>query len=486
MSKLHGQVIALTLLASLSALTSLSTAAERSPWPRFRGPEGSGIAVGSRPPAEIGPETNVKWKVAVPSGLSSPIIASEYIVVTALDDGKLFTIAYRRKDGQEAWRADARAKEIEPFHKTESSPAASTSATDGERIVSYFGSCGLVCYDLSGKELWRYDLPTAMTGGGFGSGVSPILADGVVILVRDEFTESRVLALDAATGALLWQTKRQSPMSYGTPIVCDTQAGKQVVAVGHGRLSGYDLKSGEEKWSVGGVPAGCCPSPITADGLVLFAGGASSDTRGPDDKAAEPPSYDKLLKDLDKNEDGKISREEGEKAFKGFFDNQDANKDGFVARDEFEMIVTFMSQGKNSAFALKPGGSGDVTESHVVWQKTKGLPYIPTAIAYGGQYVMIRDGGVVTAYDPKRGDEIYQKRVAAPGTYYASPVAAAGNIYFTSLQDGIVTVIKTGAKGPEVVATNPPLGERVSATPAIADDTLYIRTAGHLYAFAEK
>jgi len=150
------------------------------------------------------------------------------------------------------------------------------------------------------------------------------------------------------------------------------------------------------------------------------------------------------------------------------------------------MIMKFMSQGKNSAFALKPGGSGDVSETHVVWKKTRGLPYIPTSIAYAGQFVMIRDGGVVTAYDPNTGDEIFQKRLAAPGTYYASPVAANGHIYFTSLLDGAVTVVKAGAKSPEVIASNPPLGERVGATPAIAGDTLYIRTAGHLYAFAEK
>jgi outer membrane protein assembly factor BamB len=473
-------------LAVTAFLVSASVAAEPAPWPRFRGPDGSGIAADAKPPTEVGPEKNIKWKIDVASGLSSPIIVGDLVVITAFDGGTLFTIAYRNSDGKEAWRANAKAKEIEAFHKLESSPAASTSTTDGERIVSYFGSCGLICYDLSGKELWRYELPAAQSGGGFGSGVSPIIAEGIVILVRDEFTESRVIALDAASGLLKWQTKRNSPMSYGTPLVCDTPAGKQIVSVGHARLSGYDLATGEERWTADGVPSGCCTSPVTVDGLVLFAGGASSDTGGLDGKQQEPPSYDKMLKDLDKDADGKISKAEGEAAFKGFFDNQDFNKDGFVAREEFEMIMKFMSQGKNSAFALKPGGSGDVSETHVVWKKTRGLPYIPTSIAYAGQFVMIRDGGVVTAYDPNTGDEIFQKRLAAPGTYYASPVAANGHIYFTSLLDGAVTVVKAGAKSPEVIASNPPLGERVGATPAIAGDTLYIRTAGHLYAFAEK
>src|SRR5271156_3516596 len=131
-------------------------------WPRFRGPNGAGVADGQKPPVEFGPDKNVKWKVPVPSGFSSPIMAGNKLVITAFDGGKLYTIAYNREDGKEVWRAQAPAKQIEAYHKTEGSPAASTPATDGQRIVSYFGSCGLFCYDLSGKELWHFDMPTAL------------------------------------------------------------------------------------------------------------------------------------------------------------------------------------------------------------------------------------------------------------------------------------------------------------------------------------
>jgi len=128
-----------------------------------------------------------------------------------------------------------------------------------------------------------------------------------------------------------------------------------------------------------------------------------------------------------------------------------------------------------------------VTRTHVRWTKTKGLPYVPTGIAYRGQLMTVKDGGLVSAFDLATGKEIYvQERELAGGKYYASPVAANGHVYFTSLEDGTVTVLKAGAPKPEVVAKNPKLGERVAATPAIADDTLYVRTAGHLYAFAEK
>jgi outer membrane protein assembly factor BamB len=123
----------------------------------------------------------------------------------------------------------------------------------------------------------------------------------------------------------------------------------------------------------------------------------------------------------------------------------------------------------------------------VLWKKTKGLPYVTSGIVYRGQYVMVKDGGLVTAYDAKTGKEVYvQQRVAASGRYYASPVAADGHIYFTSLDDGTITVLKAGTDAPVVVARNPQLQERVAATPAVADDALYVRTAEHLYAFAQK
>lgn len=450
-------------------------------WPQFRGPGGSGVADGQKPPVELGPEKNVKWKVPVPSGLSSPIVAGDNLILTGFENGKLYTIAYRRATGQEAWRAEAKVKELEPFHKVEGSPAASTPATDGKRIVSYFGSGGLFCYDLSGTELWTAELPPAATAGNFGSGVSPIVSDETVILVRDQPKGSKIYAVDLATGEIRWEKDRTSPASYSTPVVWNTPEGKQVAAAGHARMIGYDLKTGAEKWSVAGLPSGCCASPVIAKDHLYFAGWSPG---GAGDTEFQMPTFDSYLKDLDKNRDGALSRAEAEKAFEGFFDTQDANKDGSITRDEHDAILKFMREGQNVALALKPGGTGDVTKSHMLWKQTKGLPYVPSAIVYEDQFVMVKDGGIVTAYDTKTGKEIYMKRAAASGNYYASPVAANGNIYFTSLDQGIVTVLKAGSDKPEVVATNPALGERTAATPAIADDTLYIRTEKHLYAFS--
>jgi outer membrane protein assembly factor BamB len=351
--------------------------------------------------------------------------------------------------------------------------------TDGERIVSYFGSCGLFCYDLSGKELWRHELPTAFTPFDFGTGVSPVLADGLVVLVRDENKNPKILALDLATGKLKWEKKRESKCSFCTPVVWDTPAGKQVVTPGYIKMIAYDLKTGDEKWAVAGMPAAACASPVVVDGVLFFSGWSPGDD-------LKLPDFDGLLKLAGEEKLGYITREGLDKTFaKGLFDNQDLNKDGKLTREEWDVALKHISASKNSAFALKFGGTEAAPQ--MIWKQTKGLQYIPSGIVYRGQYVLVKDGGLVTAYDAKTGKAIYtQERAVASGNYYSSPVAANGHIYFTCLDSGAVTVLKAGTDEPEVVARNPKLGERAAATPVIADDTLYLRTAGHLYAFAEK
>lgn len=454
-------------------------------WPQFRGPNGSGIAHGSKPPVKFGPEDNVKWKVPTPSGASSPVVAGDQLFLTAFDDGKLFTIAYSTVNGRELWRVVAPAKSIEAYHKTEGSPAASSVATDGKIVISYFGSCGIFAYDLNGKELWKYELPMAKTAADFGTGVSPILVDGLVILQRDEMNEPKIIALEVMTGRRKWEMKRQSPTSYCTPTLWETAEGKQIVCGGYGRMVSYDLQTGEEKWSVAGMPSATCTTAVVGDGMLYFSGWSPGDA---EDSEFKFPLFEELLTAGDANKDGQVSREESEKTFlKGFFDSNDTNKDGQLTREEWEAMIKYMAAGKNSVFAVKAGGHGDITKTHVAWKKTKGMPYVPSAILVGGQYFMVKDGGLCTAYDAKTGKEIYvQKRAVANGRYYASPVFANGNIYVVSLDDGAFTVLKAGTDGPEVVAENPKLDEKTSATPAIVGNTIYVRTANHLWAFADK
>ena len=147
----------LTLVFSLILAATVMAAAEESNWPQFRGPGGLGVGTG-KPPVEFGPGKNERWKVEVPHGHSSPCIWGGKIFLTGLDAGKLVTFCLDRLTGHELWRAVAPADKIEPTHRI-GSPASSTPCTDGERLYVYFGSFGVLAYDLNGKEAWRKPLP---------------------------------------------------------------------------------------------------------------------------------------------------------------------------------------------------------------------------------------------------------------------------------------------------------------------------------------
>ncbi len=467
----------LLLVASVLLISTMTTDELQPIWPQFRGPAGQGIAHGQKPPVEIGPTKNIKWKVPCPKGYSSPVLVGNLLVITGYESGSLLTLAYDRSSGKEVWRAIAPARQIEAFDKSDGSPANSSCVTDGRRIVSYFGSCGLFCYDMNGKQLWHYSLPCVTTQFDFGTGVSPILVDGLVILVRDETKMPRILAVDLQTGSLKWERQRESKSAFCSPVVCDSPHGKQVVAAGYGKMIAYDLKSGEEKWFVRGMPSAACTTPVVVNNILYFAGWSPGDDY-------KMPSFETMLKMSGDEKLGYLTENGIAKTgMKGSFQSQDTNGDGKVSKEEWDQIVQFVSATRNSAFALKLDGKGDVTNSHIVWKKTRGLPYVPSGIVYMNQFVLVKDGGIVTSYDVESGAELFVGRLGVSTQFYASPVAASGNIYFTSLNDGVVTVVKAGAKSLEIVAKNPKLGEKVAATPAIADDTIYIRTAENLYAF---
>ncbi|MGC3957575.1 MAG: PQQ-binding-like beta-propeller repeat protein [Verrucomicrobiota bacterium] len=466
----------LPFLAAVLAVVS-SVHAE-SWWPQFRGPNASGVSESAKPPTVFAPGTNQLWKVSVPSGASSPCIWGNSIYLTAFEDGKLETLCLQRRDGKLLWKADAKTEKIEDFNTAEGSPAASTPVTDGKRVVSYFGSCGLICYDTKGKELWRYSLPTAESAGSFGTGGSPILVDGLVLVSRDQPSACSLLALDLKTGKKVWETGRPDVgPGFGTPIFWKNAGAKEVVMPGSFKLKGYDLKTGEERWSIGGMPSFTCTTPVAGSDMLYFAGWS------PGKEAGTGPSWDNMGKPADKDNDGAVTLEEMKAVNMGaFFKALDFNADGKITPDDLASMQAQMAKGENVLVAIKPGGKGELTESQVAWKQTRGLPYVPSPLFYKDCVYIVRDGGMISSYDAKTGTPHYQQeRLDAIGNYYASPVAADGRIYVASL-NGKVTVLAAGGDMPKILH-QADFKERISATPALIGKAIYYRTATALYAF---
>jgi outer membrane protein assembly factor BamB len=453
-------------------------AADSPQWPQFRGPNGSGVAAAeAKPPIHFSQTNGATWSIEVPWSPSSPCVWTDRIFLTTFANGQLQTRAYDRRDGRELWASGITVDKLETFHGTDGSPAASTPATDGRRVVSYFGSFGVICHDFQGKELWRHPLPVALSGGCYGSGTSPIIAGNCVLVNRDQDQNSSLLALDLDTGKTAWETARPDAVGgFGTPIIWENGGVTEVVMPGAVRLKGYALKTGKERWLVEGVSGFVCTTPVIGEGQLFFAAWSPG-------KADAPwPTWATFLEQHDKNKDGEITFDELDSRSRDFMRGLDANHDGKITVADWDLIKAHNAKAENVLVAVKPGGQGDITATHVAWKSTRGLPYVPSPLYYEGRVYLVRDGGMLSSLDARTGQPFYtQERLGASGSYYSSPVAADGRLYLASLS-GKLTVIKAGGDKPEILH-QADFGERIFATPALVDDKLYVRTAKHLWAF---
>jgi outer membrane protein assembly factor BamB len=464
-------------------------------WSRFRGPNGSGVSEMDKPPTTFSPTSNRLWQAAVPPGHSSPVIWNDCIFLTAVENGTLVVMAVRRRDGTLMWKQQAPYEKLETVHPFSNS-AASTPATDGQRVYAYFGSYGLLAYDFTGKEVWRKSLPAPPTR--YGAATSPTVFDGKVILQRDgNDGRSELLALEARIGDVVWRTPR--PMlreSWSTPIVWTHDGRDEVVTVGSNRLTAYSASDGVERWWAGGLTLAPITGAVYGEGMLF----ASSKYAGSPSDPLEPPRWDALVERYDANKDGMLAvtelppeegihlRKEVSKDVPGNFLSLqgamrlvDSNKDGLVTRAEWDTMLALLSNNEDNVLAIRSGGSGDSTKSHVAWKGTRGISELPSPLFYRGRLYFVRDGGMVTSYRPDSGTVVLDRqRLGALGQYVASPVAADGRIFAAS-ETGTIIVFRAGDEL-EVLARND-LGESITATPAIADDKLYVRTAKHLWAF---
>jgi outer membrane protein assembly factor BamB len=463
------------VVSIFSACLQLSAASAS--WPQFRGPNSSGVARKDKPPIRFGAETNLLWKVEVPPGLSSPCLAGDLIFLTAFENEKLFALCRHRRDGKEIWRREAPPGKPQEVHQV-SSPAVATPVTDGKRVYVYFVPFGLVAYDLDGNEQWRKAVPIGYVMNG--SGTSPaIVGDTVVLNCDQDEGESFLLAVDARTGRVRWQTSRAGSIgSYTTPITWRRGGQEDVVVCGSLRVAGYEPRNGEERWSARVLTSvAVTPTPVIGDGqLYVMSHGVPPNAMG---------TFADFASKNDKDADGKISTSEAPPGFEGnMFRGIDNDKDGFITEKDWTAMTKLFAKGDSGLFALRAPGSGDITSTHVAWKQTKGIAGISSPLFYQGRIYVVQDGGRVTCWDAKTGRPIYeQERLGAEGEYYASPIAANGHIYAASSR-GTVTTFRAG-DALEVEARND-LGESVMTTPAIADNKLYVRSAKYLWAFGRK
>jgi len=419
-------------------------------WPSFRGESASGVADGQDLPDiwNAGNGTNIKWKTPIP-GLahSSPIIWENKIFVTtaissignasfreglygdgdASEDSSVHQwkmYCLNKTNGKIVWeRLVTEGIPVDKRH-IKATYANSTPATNGEYVVTLFGSEGLFVYDMNGTLVWKKDLGRMDCGAydapsyEWGPSSSPIIYKNMVIVQVDTQDEDFITALDLKTGDTIWKTERDELPSWGTPTIIENENRSQVVTNASNFIKGYDPFNGRELWRLGGSSKITAPTPIYQDSLIIICSG----------RRPEAP-----------------------------------------------------------VFAVKTNASGNITLSgsntrnqYIAWSETKRGPYMPTPLIYRGYVYTMNNYGKFRCYDFLTGKVIYSEDIPHRGAgFSASPVAADGKI-FISGEDGDIFVVKAGSEF-EILATND-MGELLMASPALSGSLMFVRARYHLFA----
>lgn len=473
------------LLAVLVVMWTLSASASDD-WPQFRGPNSSGVSENTNLLVEFGPEKNVIWKTSLPPGHSSPVLSADRIFVTAYEKvgaaHKLFVISLDRATGKIVWQREVPNPRKQELHKS-NSPASPSAVTDGQNVYAFFTDFGLISFDRDGKERWR--LPMGPFNNPFGMGSSPILADGSVLLNCDSESDSFFLAIDQKTGKVKWRVERpDATRGFSTPVLFQpATGGLQVLVAGSLRLSAYEVATGKEVWFVRGLTWQIKPTPVIGRDMLYILGWAGGADPG---QQEDIPPFEEILKKFDVNKDGKLSPDELDPKIKKAWVDFDLDRDGFLNERDWKAYQARRNV-QNGVLAYRIDRQkemrGDLTESHFQWKYQKTLPNTPSPLFYQDVVYLLKEGGILTALDPKTGEVLKQGRLSgAPGDYYSSPVGADGKL-FTVSEEGKVTVLKAGGNWEQLATVA--LGESCHATPAIAGGRIYLRTHGTLYCFGK-
>jgi len=505
--KKYRYIIRTALIFTFLLMHSTETTQANEPnWPRFRGPNGQGIAEAARIPVDISRESLVLWKTAIPPGYSSPVIWNDRIFFTAnesANEKELITLCVKRENGNIMWRQTVQAQTKVEIHAM-NHPASPTPAADGRHVYVYFGTYGLICYDHEGNKVWDRKIKTPESW--YGMATSPILYKDKVILILDDDNQdaSRLLVVNQNTGETVWEQPRSLFGSgWSTPMIWRHGDTEELIVLGSQRLTSYNPSTGEEIWWAGGFPGETIGTPITGGGL-LFASSTSPFGRG--DEKWDAARMWKITRDeLDKNKDNQIQSDEMTEDFTipmrpdltrdnpgyGFTMSDkarmlkffDKDKDGVISeKDWMETLSGFTTAMQPTLLAIRPGATKDARESHIAWEIHRGIPEAPSLLYCRGKLYLMRDGGLLTCLEASTGKEFFRERIGAAGQYLASPIAAGDKVLVASVP-GVVTVIQ--AEDKLKILARKDFGEKIFATPAVVDNKLYVRTVGHMYAIGE-
>ena len=413
---------ALSLLLLCGATAALS--AEN--WPQWRGPSLNGLSGEKNLPLRWSPAENITWKLALPawSG-SSPIVWGDLIFLNVADGREMHLWAVDRLRGVALWKRLLGGGDTRMMKQNMSSPSP---VTDGRHVWVMTGTGILKAFDFSGKEIWMRDIQQEYGRFGlqWGYGSSPLLhEDALYVQVLHGMrtnAPSYVLRIDKATGKTVWRVERPTHARFESPDAYTTPALVRVGDTTEIVITGGDVVTGHDP----------------ATGRELWrAGGLNPSNEG----------------------DYRI-----------------------VASSVVFGDVIYASSRERPMLALKAGGRGDVTKSHLVWSYPNG-PDVPSPVTDGAYVYVVNDRGIVWCLDAKTGKEVYGRTRIKSGTYSGSPVLADGKLYVTN-EDGITVVFRAGPKF-ELLAEND-LGDYSLSSPAISDGQIFIRTSKFLYAIGRR
>lgn len=423
------------LLSSCQSMKSTSPGAAGGNWPRFRGPNGQGHSAETGLPVHWSSTSNVAWKTAIPGeGWSSPIVWNGKVFLTSVTENgsKCHVLCVDAAQGNILWNKQV--LEQQPRRKeNKNSYATPTPVTDGKQVYAVFGDGSVVALTMNGDVAWTNREVKFYSRHGLGA--SPIVHDGLLIMPYD--------GSNPVTAAGNWpkvddneKTGWQIPWDKALIVALDTRTGQRV----------WTAKRGLSRI------AHVTPFVAKVDGQEQIISGAGDRLQGFNPKTGE------LIWSIY------------------------AQGEGVTPSPVLGNGVVFTSSGfeKTTLRAVKLGGKGDVTDTHITWEQKKGVPTQPSPILANGHLFAITDGGIATCYNPANGEIVWQERVG--GNFSASPVYADGKIYFLS-EAGETTVIEAAPQF-KVLAKNP-LGEKCQASMAVSDGRLFIRSDKQLFCIAD-